>query len=84
MCTKFVELLKWKGCKSSSQVLECVVSLIMQLNACHVKDRNYLNQEDGMQFTDLMIPVLLSHFNHPDWLARKAAIQGALMLIKAS
>ena len=47
-----------------------------------MNDKPYLNSENGKGFTEMMLPVLMGHIQHHDWLARKSAIQGVMMLVR--
>lgn len=54
---KLVDAIRNKYCKSHSQLIECVVSLIFKTQVVE----EFINSEDGSHFLELCMPVFMSH-----------------------
>jgi hypothetical protein len=77
---KLADIVRSKYCKSTSQVIECMLALVHKVQ----RVPEFVLGQDGETFLDICLPVFMGHVQHNDWLARKAAILGIALLVEAA
>ena len=61
IATKLTDILNSRFCKSTAVVLECMVTLILQLNELTFDRSRFFEMKDGQEFIEAQLPVMINH-----------------------